>query len=729
MTTRKIFIHHGIAAAQPSVIVHALIAAGLISALPALAQQQPDATETALQKVVITANKRLEPQREVAGTVSVLQGSDLERRGARDQEDSLKLAPGVQFNKGDVASNTVTIRGIGTSTTNEGSGAQQGPTGQYLEDVPLASAQGKGVVLDPLTWDLDRVEVLRGPQGVLFGSGSLGGAVRYLFNKPRMNTFEASVKGEYAKATEGDAKFSAYGMLNAPLSNDTAALRVVVFDRKDPGYIDNLGTHTKDANEVKQTGGRALLTVKPAKGLTATFVASTQKTEQGDTFSASPDPTKLSHTAPNNSKRSSTTDFYTLTIDYDLGGQTLTAISGYVKNSGTALIDDTELFGSIGLALPQVYRPSSGSSTAKSQEVRIASNPGGAFSYVAGVFYQTSDGSSHGMQIDPSMAFGLANLVDLTSKGGGTESAVFADTEYKLSSDWSVGAGGRYYRTSTTASQTGTIFGGPSNYGPLESKDNGFTPKLTVKYRFGDSLWYALVSKGYRYGGRNASAPFAEYKSDSLWNYETGLRLNPAAGLQLDLTAFLLDWKNAQFTYFTIVDGLPGSSVGNVGKAQSTGLEAALRYRFSQSFDVSASVASIDAKTKAAVLIPSGGPTSKDAPSGSKLPGTPDLQAALQANVRFNGPFDSQGRFSATYTHVGDRVMFLGGNKPAAAYDTVDVGLNFVRDHWTVATGVSNVTNEKGIMSITGAPAGVGTFAQYFLQRPRTMTVSLRYDY
>ncbi|OYU74193.1 MAG: TonB-dependent receptor, partial [Alphaproteobacteria bacterium PA3] len=160
-----------------------LLALALAAAWPAAAQQAPakgGAEEDQSQRIVITASKRLEKQRELAGTVSVLSGSDLEGRGARSQEDALKLTPGVQFNKGDVASNTITIRGIGTSTTNEGSGAQQGPTGQYLEDVPLASPIGKGTVYDPLTWDLDRVEVLRGPQGVLFGSGSLGGAVRYL---------------------------------------------------------------------------------------------------------------------------------------------------------------------------------------------------------------------------------------------------------------------------------------------------------------------------------------------------------------------------------------------------------------------------------------------------------------------------------------------------------------------------------------------------------------------
>ncbi|MBL8362843.1 MAG: TonB-dependent receptor [Rubrivivax sp.] len=710
-------------------LAQALAAAGLLGAGVASAQQAAS-KEDDPQRVVITANKRLEPQREVAGTVSVLDGGDLERRGSRDQESSLKLAPGVQFNKGDVASNTITIRGIGTSTTNEGSGAQQGPTGQYLEDVPLASAQGKGVVYDPLTWDLDRVEVLRGPQGVLFGSGSLGGAVRYLFNKPDLSTFGASIKGEYAKASQGEGTFSLYGMLNAPLQKGTAGLRVVVYDRKDPGYIDNLGTGHKDANDLGQRGGRVLVTVKPSKGLTATLVASTQKTEQGDTFSVSPDATRLEHRAPNDSRRSSTTDFSSLTIDADLGGHTLTSITGHWRNKGTALIDDTELFASVGLALPQVYRPQTSNSRATSQELRIASNPGGSFSYVAGVFYQTSKGSSNGQQIDPSGAFGITTLVDLTSTGGGTEKAVFADTEFRLGGGWSAGAGGRYYRTSTDSATTGTQFGAPTPVGPLYSNDSGFTPKLTLKYRFGDSQWYAVAAKGYRYGGRNAPPTNDEYKSDSLWSYETGVRLSPGNGVQLDLSAFMLDWKDAQFTFFERLNGnLPNSRIGNVGKARSTGLEAALRWRVNAAFDVAASLASIDAKTRAPVTIPSGGPTSITVAPGAKLPGTPDLQAALQANWRFVGPMGSAGRANATVTHIGDRVMFLGGNKPADAFDTLDLGVQFAKGSWTLAAGLANATNEKGVLSITGAPAGVGAFAQYFLQRPRTLTVSLRYDH
>ncbi len=417
-----------------------------------------------------------------------------------------------------------------------------------------------------------------------------------------------------------------------------------------------------------------------------------------------------------------------LTIDWNLGAHTLTSITGHWRNKGTALIDDTELFASVGLALPQVSRPQSSTSKATSQELRIASNPGGSFSYVAGAFYQKVDSDGTGQQIDPSGAFGLTQLVDLRSTGSGTESAVFADTEYNFGNGWSAGAGGRYYRTETEASQTGTIFGGPANFGPLTSQDSGFTPKLSVKYRFsGGNQWYAVASKGYRYGGVNQNG--REFKSDSLWSYETGLRLSPAPGVQVDLAAYLLDWKDAQFTYFYLNGALPESAIDNVGKARSTGFEAAVRWRVAAAFDIAASVAYIDAKTKAAVDLPTGGGPPISAPSGSRLPGTPRLQTALQGNLRFNGPFESQGRANATYTHVGDRVMFLGGNKPAAAYDTVDLGLSLARGSWTLAAGVANATDERGVMSITGAPAGAGAFAQYFVQRPRTATVSLRYDY
>jgi iron complex outermembrane receptor protein len=347
---------------------------------------------------------------------------------------------------------------------------------------------------------------------------------------------------------------------------------------------------------------------------------------------------------------------------------------------------------------------------------------------VAGLFYQSNKGNGSGKQSDPSKAFGVVDLVDLQTTSEGTEKAVFFDGEYSFGGGWSAGLGGRFYKTSTTFQQTGTVFGAPSNGPRLAGGDDGNTPKASVKYRFGDNLWYAVAAKGYRYGGVNEGPPQSTFKSDTLWNYETGLRLSPAPGVQLDLSAFVLDWTDAQFTYFELRGQLPFSGIGNVGKARSTGLEAALRWRIDAAFDVAASVASIDAKTTQDVQTLAGRRPVTIA-SGARLPGTAKLQTALQANYRFAGPLGSSGRFNITHTHVGDRVLDLTGFYKAPSYDSVDLGVNFSKGHWTLAAGLINAGDKRGIMNIQGTPDGSQVFQQYYLQRPRTLDMSVRYDF
>lgn len=702
----------------------------LSTAWPVMAQQAPTTPPTAedeLQRVVVTANKRSEKQSDVAGTVSVISGNDLERRGARDQEDFLKLTPGVQLNRGDPNNNGITIRGLSSQASPESGGGQQNPSGRYLEDVPLASPIGKGLVADILPFDLDRIEVLRGPQGALFGSGSLGGALRYVLAKPDMKSFGATAQVGVSRVSQGKTAPSLYGMVNVPL-NESAALRVVAFDRTSPGYIDNKGTMTKDANKTNQTGGRILFTVKPIKELTATVVTSTQKTSQDDFSYVFGDAKKLEHDNPTLGRGTSQFDFSSLTVDYDLGSTTLTSITGHWKTKSNGVGDDTRLFGTLGMALPLVSRVNSGASESQSQELRLASKPGGNFSWVAGLFYQTNKGNGAGKQSDPSGAFGVVDLVDLMTKQKASESAVFFDGEYSLGGGWSAGLGGRSYKTKTSFQQTGTVFGGPSNSPVLAGGDEGTTPKASVKYRFNDNMWYALASKGYRYGGVNEGPPATPFKSDTLWNYETGVRLAPAPGVQLDLSAFLLDWTNAQFTYFAMNGALPFSGIGNVGKARSTGLEAALRWKVSPVFDVAASLARIDAKTTQDVQTMAGRAPVTIA-SGAQLPGTAKLQTALQGNYRFSGPFGTAGRFNVTHTHVGERVIDLTAFYKAPAYDALDLGLSFNKDNWTMSAGLTNATDSRGIMNIQGTPDGNKSFQQYYLQRPRTLDLSVRYDF
>ena len=406
----------------------------LSAAWPVMAQQAPSTPPTSedeSQRIVVTANKRSEKQRDVASSVSVISGSELERRGARDQEDFLKLTPGVQLNRGDPNNNGITIRGLSSQASPESGGGQQNPSGRYLEDVPLASPIGKGLVADILPFDLDRIEVLRGPQGALFGSGSLGGALRYVLAKPDMKSFGATVQLGQSSVSQGKTAPSLYGMVNVPL-NETAALRVVAFDRTSPGYIDNKSTKSLDANKVQQTGGRILFTVKPTQGLTATLVTSTQKTTQDDFSYVFGDAKKLEHDNPTLGRGTSQFDFSSLTVDYDLGSTTLTSITGNWKTKSNGVGDDTRLFGTLGMALPLVARVSSGTSESQSQELRIASKPGGNFSWVAGMFYQTNKGTGGGKQSDPSGAFGVVDLVDLNTKQNASESAIFFDGEYSL---------------------------------------------------------------------------------------------------------------------------------------------------------------------------------------------------------------------------------------------------------------------------------------------------------
>ena len=720
MSTHMIFSLHSLAGTRPKAITRALVAAGLISALPAFAQQQAIEAETMLPKVVITANKRVESQRDVAGTVSVLQGSDLEQRGASSQEDALRLTPGVQLTKGETSFNDMTIRGLGTGGCSVCGNLLQGTTGVYLQDVPLTDPIGKLAVPDIQLFDVERLEVLRGPQGALYGSSSLGGALRYVLAQPNLKAFDASVQGGISTVANGSAGSSLYGMVNAPFSEGAAAIRLVGFDRKDGGYLDNRGTGKKDANEARQRGGRVLAKVQPNKAVAATLTVMTQTSEQDDGFSIVPDPANLEHNTPSASPRTQKFDFTNLEMTYDLGGHILTSMTGRWNKSRDQTWDNTPLFKSFGIPFPftRVYANQVGQASATSQEFRVANKPGGTLSYLFGFFEQRVDSSST-LKARGEGTPGPFLDSDQASHEAAKERAIFFDGEYDLGNGWGAGLGGRFYSTSSNlGGQSGGV-AVPS----LDSEESGNTPKASLKYRFGDNLWYTSAAKGYRFGGRNPPPTNLPYSSDSVWNYETGLRMVPAKGLLLDVSLFYLDWDKAQFSYLDTSGTLPTTVTGNVGKARSSGIEGSLQYKINSSFDVVAVMAYTDAKTTQDVNGPSG-----LIASGSRLPNTPELQTSLQANARFEGPSGSAGKIYVTHSHVGDRVLNIDGSGRVGGYNTVDLGLSLSRDNYTVLVNLANATDDRGVLSnIPSVPGAV--YSEIFIQKPRTLSVSLRYDY
>jgi iron complex outermembrane recepter protein len=698
---------------------------------------------------VTVVGKRQQRRRDVAGTVDFIEGGELEERAARDQEDLFKLTPGVQFNKGHAHQALPTIRGIGTVGSSDVLGTQQATTGFYVEDLPFSDPFGFVGNPDIALFDLQRVELLRGPQGALYGSASLGGAVNYVFNKPDLKDMHSSVLMGVGAMRGGGTGRSLDLMLNAPVKEDVAGIRLVAFGRHDAGYITNLGTGQERANGLRQSGGRIVGLLQPASGVSVMATVLTQRTENDDSFAVSPDPQQLTRNTPTASWRRNEFSLGKLHLDMALGdGHSLTAIGGVIDKRAFYVSDSTRSNEALGAyygpllgvgELPALRVARSLSerplwSHAVSQELRITSGGERALHYVAGALVQRTRFDWRGISVAPQgqSLWGPAGAllpndqigaIDIQART--TETAVFADSEYRLRNGVSLGLGGRAYRTTLRYGGQTTFLGRSA---PLQAanSERGFTPKLSAKYSFGEHQVHVLASKGYRFGGVNLNPPqMTPYRSDSLWNYEAGLRLVPAAGLRLDLTAFALEWKNAQVS--TLLAGpVPFIGVANVGQARSRGVEAALNWQPLRGLELLAGAAYTDARTTAAFTASSGALV----PANARLPGTARWQSTLQATYAFEGPAASTGRLMATHTFVGPRVFDVEGRGRAAGYSLLDVRLAFAKGPWEASAALGNVFDSRGVggAAVIYRPRLV-SYVDYYVVKPRQLMIQLRHDY
>ena len=723
------------------------LANGQQAQAPTAAASAPEAAASApraaaniaeIQTVTVTANKRSENVRETAGTVSVLQGGTLEQLGVHDQEDALKLLPGVQINKGDPDRGMPTIRGVGTNVQSGDLGLLGATTGVYIEDVPFTDPHIFTATADLAPFDLERIEVLRGPQGALYGSSSMGGAIRYVFEKPNLNTFQASLLETTDKVSHGGVGYSVYGMLNAPIVADTAALRVVAFDRKDSGYITNLGTGNTRANELTQTGGRILGGLKINSDLKVTASFMTQRTRIDDGSAVSPDYSKLQINTPTPSTRSSQFDLGNLQVEWTLPGHVLTSNTGYWDKKVGEALDMTRQISGIGSfldpSLPQVspvFENATRNSHNFSQEFRLASSGDQPFSYLGGIFYSQNHFNGNTRWYSPGIdaAFGSFasffpddNVGTELDKIKSTELAAFGTAAYRFSNGVSVEAGGRFFRDQEGNDEVGNFLGVfDANRNTTEKN---FTPKVSIKYAFApEQVIYALAAKGYRVGGSNIfSTAQPTYSPDSLWNYESGAHFSLAKNFQVDVALFYIDWSEAQVN---TRDATGFNVISNVGKAAIKGIETSAQLGVASNFRFVASAAYTDARTSQDFTSAS----HTSVLSGSELPGTAKLQANLRSDWYFAGPQDSDGDLSLIATYVGKRKVAIDSDEIEPAYALLDSRLTLSRGPWQVGLFLNNVFDKRGV---TGAQINSGfgnpAFTDYYLTKPRTFGLTLRYD-
>ncbi|MCL7714839.1 TonB-dependent receptor [Stenotrophomonas mori] len=696
-----------------------------------------------LDHVVVTASKRVGQLKDVAGGISAVSQEELEAVGAQSNADYLGRQPGVVFNVGTPGQSTAVIRGVGTTA---GIDQGQGPTGWYIDDVPLSEPSYAVGIPDIDTFDLQRVEVLRGPQGTLFGASSLGGAINYITNRADPGGFDAAVEAGINNTynAHGELGYTAKAMVNLPVS-ETLALRIVGLTRMDAGYLDNTGTGDKGSTDVSVNGGRASLVWQPSDATTLSLMGMYQVLKGDDQ--------NYAHSAQGKYARNSLllarTDYdislFTARLEHAFDGADLTAIVSRDKKTHE-LHSDVSRTSALRPFLP-VDTPIDATEymdiDMRTAEVRLASPADGRWEWLVGGMYTTADRDTrtftsaegaYGIlsKVRPEAEYdGTDNVVRGYSVAEGRESALFGEIGLNFSDAWNLTVGGRLFKSryDIRIDRYGFIYVPSQHPDPYRIDEDGFVPKMSLRYRpSADTTWYAVASKGFRLGNPNTIYPCAcdfvtpdGWGSDKLWNYELGLRSSFLdRRLALDAGVFYIDWKDIQVRLVRPDNATYGT---NAGKARIYGLESSLSFDVTPNVNWRTNLTLLKAELTEDVLTAS--PVLR---RGQQLPGASDVQLSNTLTWYFDTAWQPSLVFQHRYLSEAPQTL-SDPVATVAGFNQFDLRLNLRRGNIGYSIWGTNLTNEH--VPLSGY--GTSTLALYgrseFLLRPRTLGVTVSWKY
>ena len=695
---------------------------------------------TGLEEIVVTATKRKERLRDLAGAASATSGVQLSAIGAQSNADYLGRLPGVVFNEGTSGQSTVTIRGIGTTA---GVDQGQGPTGYFINEVPLSEPSYASGIPDIDTFDLDRVEVLRGPQGTLFGSSSLGGAVNYLVKTANAAQFEAATEttARSIDHSGGDLSYTAKAMFNLPLIADKLAVRVVGSMRQDAGYIDNVGTGVDGANDTEVNGGRASIVFSPSASTTLSLLSLYQENKLDDFQSVQSTfgPYHRSTRFPVPSEY--TIELHSLRLEQDVGFANLTVLAS-THDKDHVLDSDVSLSNAVRNFVPNgVLSREDFTTTMRTIETRLSSKDGGALKWVVGAMYSDTESKVATLSIAPGGYAALAGRYnpallqdDLFNRSysfrDGYEKALFGEASLTFADDWTLTLGGRLFDTRYALRLE--RYGIQAPNGPVfiperEALGDGFVPKISLAYRpNSDHTIYALASKGFRFGNPNTVVDLpgfdtpTSWDSDELWNYELGSHSVLMDGLlQIDASVFYIDWKDIQVRLVR-PDNLTYGT--NAGTARSRGVEFAAAIRPIDPLTFTTNLTYLDSELTETVTIAS--PPLLD---GTQLPGASEWQISNTLTYNFDTVLAPSVILSHRYLSDAPETL----QQPyvrVAGYNQFDVRTNFDLGRFDVGLFVTNLTDRRAVSFGYGISA-TGTGRNEFITRPRTFGITLNWSF
>jgi outer membrane receptor protein involved in Fe transport len=719
-----------------------------------------------LEEIVVTAEKRTSTVQVTPISITAVTGAALDRQGITEVATLVSQIPGVSFESEGPGKTQFDMRGL------SGAGGSAPTVGFYLDDVPISpptsqsSAEGK-TEIDPNLYDLARVEVLRGPQGTLYGASSMGGTIRLITKDPKLGIFEGSAQSGLSGTQGGGVNYDENVVLNIPIG-EQLALRVVGSEKYNSGFIDQIvlkpfpfpngnsrgnvlaapvqADHS-NVNDDRTQGVRAKLLFQPIDELTIESGVFAQKLAVGGISAIDSPPGSMASYTPDNTPEGNVQSFYdySLKIKYALPDITIESITSGVTVNDTSYANEAEnLYYGFGPVNNYYLRDNNilmgQLSHEFNEELRVSSSGDSPFQWIAGLFYSAYNEhfDNHDNSNSLIKSFGTNNIQTLYEIDHLYQRAAFGEVNYQIIPELKLTAGLRYFTYTSTYEQSTTGIVAVPGFFSGTAKASGVLPKVTLTYTPDkDLLFYATASKGFRPGGPNVPVPLSgpggcasslkalglksqplTYQPDSVWNYEIGEKASLFDGkVRVNSSLYHIDWSGIQQQ---VTLGCGFLFTANAGTAVSEGGESEIEARLAQGLTLSQSIGYTKA-TLTKVRIPG------NSPLGQQLPDVPkwtfsttlsystdlvdDLTLdALLVNKFVDGEYDYSG-LPAPYIR-----------KPP--YDVVDARIGLDTETWSTYLYIDNLLDRQAVLGIDRAlTLNDPWHTRLVINRPRTFGV------
>lgn len=760
--------------------------AAILFFLPALTASMAY-SQNVLEEIVVTATKRGQVSiQDTAIAIQALTNEMLERRGVVEFADWAYTVPGLEFRDNGPGDKQYIVRGVASRAAS--------PVGVYFNEAVLTANnttnEGGGRNAEIKLYDIERIEVLKGPQGTLYGANSMAGTVKIISRQPQFNEFDSYVEGLVATTEKGSESYNGSAMLNLPIIDEQLALRLVGWYENNGGYIDQIRHDVNDANEEDTYGIRAQLRYEPVDYLRFNLMALYQDTGVDDVSrytkgaSLTP-PAPPLDTIAGGPELAATripggdlvnhdyvfqpwedkTEIYSFEMEWDIGQVTVTGATNWYDRENLYGFDSASTdftFGGVGF--PFVSTASFPQERSLwSNEIRLASQFDGRFSFVLGGYAQVEDADydveivvagSEGRRLpfDPATEgyFGPESGKPGNAAFGRTlsyslfQSALFGELTFDFTDRLTIQAGGRFFWSDQEIEEQAIKPIGAIGAGPVLVTDfasNRFTPKVSASYDLtDDAMMYFTYAEGFRVGGINQRTPFApippSYKPDNLSNLEIGWKtawMNQR--LILNGSVYWINWEDIQIVQADAIVGV-FNFVSNGGEARIRGVEMQADFIPVPNWEFSAAFAYTDAEIvedQPQIFLGPPVPLIRTPlMKGDEVPGVPEFSATLFA--QYSRPLTG----SALEMTISGDVSYVGSsstegnernsfNRETGDYAVVNFRAALLKqDAWSVTVFLDNAFDERAVVDVIADsqnPDDITTI------RPRTAGLRVRLDF